>query len=208
MPAYYDRNPSLREDPPGPSGNILTSNGYNWISATPAVAPIRSITVPGTAVSQIDIEDSFTDYPWYMIVGYNVRPTTANSIFYSRLRVGNTYQTTSYLGVTLYVTSASTSTFIDADSTAMPIMRYGVSSTSGQNGMFVLYLMNPTLGGVMRSAMWDSGSTNTGQGVGRNMGYAAYTGTGNTNPLTGIRFYFSGSTTAAGTFQLYGMKGA
>lgn len=208
MPSYIDRNDSRLISAPGASGNVLTSDGANWVSVPSSLAPIRSITVPiGSAVSTVDIEDSFTAYPTYMIIGYNLRPTSANSILNARLRVGTTYQTSSsYQGVNTYFRSQNTSTFIEYPTSYMAISGGTLSSTTTQTGMFVLRLMNPVTSGVFRSAMWDFGSTNTGSGATRNMGYGAWIGS--TDPLTGIRFYFDSTTTAAGTFQLYGVRGA
>jgi hypothetical protein len=178
----------------GTNGQVLTSAGSGLPSwTTPSSGAMVYISqVVASSASTVDIEDAFTDYETYMIIGTGI---TTTSDFNIRVKIGGAYITSgtyNYWGSGGY-TGLATPTVQRGDDQAQ-IFAFGngfstvanfyltISVKSGKK-TFIKYEVN---GDTTASAAYLSGAgTNTSTGA-----------------LQGIRIFGS---TYTGTFRLYGI---
>jgi hypothetical protein len=85
----------------GTSGNVLTSNGTNWVSSAPAAPAgtnvlISSQTVSG--VASVVFTSGFGGYSYYIFEGYNITDSVANEAINIQVSTdaGASYSATTY----------------------------------------------------------------------------------------------------------------
>jgi hypothetical protein len=193
---------------PGTTGNVLTSNGTTWTSASGSPAGwtlLSTVTASNSATA--DVETTFNStYDEYAILCTSVVAPSNGVSFLCRLKIGGTYQTDSYRyhlhnsdsGGTTYIAQASAGT----DSSIM--LAVNIGNTTGMSGDFTISISNPTstsLTSLVRSSgafMHSSGAIRLATGAGcRTASQAA---------LTGVRFLFDSGNIISGTFRLYGIR--
>lgn len=197
---------------PGTSGNVLTSNGSAWTSAAPPTNTVLLSTVTASNSATVDVETTFNStYDRYLLVitKLQVGNTSTTAPLCARLKIGGTYQTSSYVWANINLgnsgsvngTNASGSGFSDR----MFVSPYYTAQTTNEYLYAELLIYSPadtnnykgfSVSGYTGSSFWGV-STFTGAGQ--------YTGS--TSAMTGIRFLTQGSDNiVVGTFRLYGIK--
>jgi hypothetical protein len=192
---------------PGTAGNVLTSNGTTWASATPAGGGswIWLSTVVANNSATVDIDTNINStYDVYAIVASNAN-TSVSGDLQAFFRTAGSYFSADYNSY--FATS-------NASFTGGPVSGSGFASLIGQGSIrmsgnnaisingpfnFVLFLYSPSVDGIRKSVSF-SGVSSAGRGISGCGGC-----TGFTTPVTGIRFTGPANITS-GTFRLYGIK--
>jgi len=187
---------------PGTTGNVLTSNGTTWASSPAAGGGgggswIYLSTVTAAAASTADIETTFSStYDNYVIMASDISCTDGVSVNVL-LKVGGTYQTSSYRWAYFYdFRNLGSAGDGSGSANLIPLHQAQAGTTSN----FVINVWNAPLTTQRKVITWtgnvgSDGITISGTGAWVN-GNAA---------LTGVRFYPT-SGTFTGTFRLYGIK--
>lgn len=197
---------------PSTSGNVLTSNGTTWTSSAPPLNAVLLSTVTASNSSTVDIETTFNStYDRYLLVitKLQLAGTSGAPALAVRLKVGGSYQTSSYRWGLSYSTIGE------------GVAAVG-SSTQGSNYMFaspyyVAYSGNHYFYGhisIFSPADTDNYKAfhiNGISGTAFSSEFMAFNGggqyIGSTSAMTGIRFLSStGDNINSGTFRLYGIK--
>jgi hypothetical protein len=181
------------------SGDLAVGGG-SWIF-------LSSVTASNSAT--VDIETTFdSTYDTYVIVVNGMRPSTDGAFSRAQLKIGGSYQTSGYVGISGYPFSANS--FSSAVSTGEHI---AFSSGAGQTNetwggsSFMFRVYNPSSTTVRKAVDYDGWSIARASNSYRHerlIGSARF----NTNEsaLTGVRFFYSTGEVASGTFRLYGIK--
>jgi len=190
---------------PGTTGNVLTSNGTTWASSPAAGGGgggswIYLSTVTAAAASTADIETTFSStYDNYVIVASNiycVDPVSLNAL----LKVGGTYQTSSYRWAHFYDFRNLGSVGDGSGSANLITLSPGQAGGSSSTSNFVIYVWNAPLTTQHKLITWTGNVTTDIITI-----HGAGAWVNGTSALTGVRFQpTSGNFT--GTFRLYGIK--
>jgi hypothetical protein len=78
-----------------------------------------------------------------------------------------------------------------------------MSNETFNSGQFIVYIHNPASTTSFKSIYSVGAFANV---VASHANMAGYCGTGETQPLTGLRFFFESANIVDGTFRLYGIK--
>jgi hypothetical protein len=179
----------------GTSGQVLVSGGSaaapSW--ATPSSGAMVYISqVVASSASTVDIENAFTDYETYVIIGSSI---TTTSDFYMRVKIGGSYITSGtyyYWGLGGY-TGLATPSIQRADD-ATEIIGYGFGFSTVAN----FYLTISVKSGKKSFIKYEINGDTTSSAA-----YFAGAGANSsTGALQGIRIFGS---TYTGTFRLYGI---
>ena len=189
------------------AGGLVFNDGSTQTVADGWVE-LQSVTASSSAT--VDLEtDIGGDYDEYMIVVSDAIPSTDGRQLFIRLKVGGSYQTSSYQyhsnysrsSANTYAGDSSTSQgYIDTNAT-------GAGNASNESGYNVkVYFSSPdstsTFKGVtvIGDCYASDGNSVTMLSVGHYEGAAT--------ALTGVRFYMSTDNISSGIFTLYGLKKA
>jgi hypothetical protein len=196
---------------PGTNGNVLTSNGTTWTSATPAGGGswvyLNSFTPSGNTIYNITGQFSST-YDDYFFICEGLQPSFGSEFLSLRLYINGTVQTSDYWSVraSVYNNNTSFTSGGGGSSVGMLADNTGVTSTTQSiAGQIFLYNVNSS---SQNMASWDFGYTaleNPGGNYG--MWTRGSVRNANSGPITGIRMYWGSATfTSAGVIRLYGIK--
>jgi hypothetical protein len=185
---------------PGTSGNVLTSNGTTWTSATPAAGGslVFLSSISASASSTIDLETGVSStYDDYMIIGEGIiRSTTSNLLF--RVKVGGTYLTTNIYG---YASPNNPGSFSGTDG----FFVCGANTANTIAQAFTINILD-TQSSTNRARLFMS-SIQAGSFSQSDFTYYNYGGWAFTSgAIQGFRLYPSSGTITSGTFRLYGIK--
>jgi len=189
----------------GTAGQVLTSGGASaapsWATAGGGSWTYLS-TVTASNAATADVETTFNStYDMYAIVVTGLTPGNTTDGWYSRLKVGGSYQTTNYSYNQLYLKADST-TVSSRATTNGGFIPIGYANDVNSFSSFVIYVPNPSSTSVKKSTYW-TGFSQYSDLMNTFMGSAMYTGS--TSALTGVRIYAAGGN-LTGTFRLYGIK--
>ena len=179
---------------PGTSGNVLSSNGTTWASTAAAPSALTFISsVVASSATTVDIENAFTAYQQYIIIGSAI---TTTSDFNIRVKIGGVYISTAtydYWSVGGYGGLAVP--YVNQNINFTEIFAYG-------NGFATVANFYLTIGVKSGKKSFINFSVNgdTSSRVGTQNGAGANSSTG---ALEGIRIFGS---TYTGTFRLYGVS--
>jgi hypothetical protein len=194
---------------PGTSGNVLLSDGTTWTSSSPTFAGswLYLSTVTASAAATADIETTFNStYDVYALVITDM-VTSQSTDIRMRLKINDTYQTTSYKHFTQRSTSASATYSSSASTSATSIAFTGgnIDPVNYSNAMseYVVYIHNPAGTTKYKGVYWMGTALNNSGDIMQNVGAATYSG--GAQALTGVRF-FGAAGNISGTFRLYGIK--
>lgn len=167
-------------------------------SSFPSGAWTYLTTVTASGSSTADVENAFTGYDNFAIVGNGIRTYSGPTGLKVILKIGGSYLTSGYYGQTNISnngTSSYTGTF-PASNSEIPLSD-SAQPVDSQPANFVMYISSPA-----DTALWKSIYWNGVTGLRNSSGFGANNGT---SALTGVRFYYA-SGTIYGTFRLYGIK--
>ena len=183
---------------PGTSGNVLTSNGTTWTSATPADSGYKFITaVNVTNAASADFTTGFSaTYNTYMLICSEFRAVTSSTQLLCRFRFGTTFVTSAYNygrqtnGVG--ATASNSNAFYLAEGAS-------IDSNAALRQSFILHILSANTNLANKQVHWsclgfDGNNQVSGAGV----------NTGQTGVLTGIQF-LAQSGNIDGKFRLYGL---
>jgi hypothetical protein len=189
----------------GSSGQVLTSQGSGsaptWATAGGGSWTFLS-TVTASNAATADVETTFSStYDMYAIVVTGLTPGNTTDGWYSRLKVGGSYQTTNYSYNQLYLKADST-TVSSRATTNGGFIPIGYANDVNSFSSFVIYVPNPSSTSVKKTMYW-TGFSQYSDLMNTFMGSGMYTGSN--SALTGVRIYAAGGN-LTGTFRLYGIK--
>ena len=192
----------------GTSGQVLTSAGAGstptW--STPSSGSyvlVGAYTNNGSAT--LDIEDVWSTYSNYILVGTNFYINSGASYMQVRLKVNGSYQEgSSYAYINGYCQSSEDDTFRTQRDTAGSrfIIYTGSGQTSTNPANFTINLPNPS-SSLKKELYWTSIVSAFGTMI-PNFG-GGQLGTP-TSAITGVRFFDSGAVGFYGTLYVYGLK--
>lgn len=160
----------------------------DWVISLAPPEPDGSMvflgSVSAASSAQVDIENDFSEYDYYQIIGtgihYNGDWTVSLS---ARFKIGGAYDTGSN-----YQNNSAAAIAITAD----------IGSVVG-NMAFVMDIFSPALAkaklAIIRTAKFNESAAST-----------IYANNSLTGPLTGVRFYTGAQNITVGKFSLYGIK--
>lgn len=198
----------------GTDGYILTTDaaqttGIKWAEPSTGALVLLS-TVTASASATADIETTFdSTYDAYVIIATGVVPATDGAILQALLKVGGSYQTSSYF----YVASCPRS---DSASYAGVVSQTGAhiqigepagSSNETDGGIHLeMKVLEPSQTTRRKHIYWQASNNAP---IGNSSRHSALSGSarynGSAAALTGVRFQFSSGNIATGTFRLYGI---
>jgi hypothetical protein len=209
MPAYYDRNPGRPDTflaTPRTAGNVLTSTGTGWASASPGHGLVLLQTVTAANSSTVDIDRSIdSTYSEYLLSFSGVN-MAGNDQLYLRMLIDGTYQTSGYVYTGFYNTAGNAgapNSNNSASANFIPVSVGVIAQTQGAaNGQ--IWFSNPSNTTIYKQVRLTCSFRDSS-------GYMAYNtinanNTNSTGALTGFRFYTSSTNITAGNFRLYGIK--
>lgn len=178
----------------GTSGQVLQSNGASapsWV--TPSSGALVYISqVVASGASTVDIENAFTDYETYVIIGSSI---TTTSDFNMRVKIGGSYITSGtyyYWGLGGY--TGQSTPYVQRSDNATEIFAYGFGFSTVAN----FYLTISVKSGKKSFIKYEINGDTTNSAA-----YFAGAGANSsTGALQGIRIFGS---TYTGTFRLYGV---
>ena len=206
---------------PGTSGNLLTSNGSAWTSATPAAG--GSLVLIGTseasASASLTITGLDTTYDTYMVVMSGMQ--AASNGVYPAIRLGDSggidsggsdYSWAIEGLSTNYATPSGTSS--TADSYIRGTLDFGGAVNGQTNGAndgwgAVLYITEPQNSAVYSRIYGNYVVTREGAGVGNKVGGGSIFGQREANIAHDrIQFYFSSGNITLGRMTVWGITHA
>jgi len=204
---------ALQAVAPGTSGNILTSNGTTWASATPAGGGAWTFlgSVSASNSSTVELSAIFSStYDVYAVTCSNLFIATLGASLYMQFKIGGVYMTSSYSmhlhssaqGSTAYAAIAPAS--FPAQITVLSDMGNDTWDSAG----FVMYFYGPANASTskVRPVSWTGVNTkNSTAGAQMAFGAGTYTG-GTVGPIEAVKFYMSTGNISSGTFRVYGIK--
>jgi hypothetical protein len=197
---------------PGTTGNILTSNGTAWTSATPAGGGswvlISSIVASGS--STVDFTSGIdSTYKNYAVIGSGLSVTgTAEQPLLARVRTEGTFRTANYGQYLIFgnTNSGNTTPSINRsyeDEVGIVLAaNIGAQTSGGSN--FIMYFSNPSLT-TQRKLFYGQGFLTAENNFTAQLTTFGGLYTLSTAAVDGLRFVASGGT-LNGTFSLYGIK--
>lgn len=210
---------------PGTSGNILTSNGTTWTSATPAAGGagwtlISTVTASNSATVEFTTGINST-YDNYVVVANNlIASTNATAMLFQMSRSG-AFVTSAYYQYHLQNlnSSSATPTYTRnnlsgaAGCIVVPSLSDNSSGTFGTPGAFTAFFYNLNATGVLAYARpytveASAYPTNANTASTATTGGGAFFDGASGDPaaITGIRFLMSSGNINSGTFRLYGIQ--
>lgn len=194
---------AVQQVAPGTSGNVLTSNGTTWSSGAPVTgALIYLSTITANNSATIDVENTFSTYDTYVIIGSNITPQNSNEPLKALLKINDAYQTSGYeyggfsffSAVTAYNGTAATAINI-TDAILLSATSYALN--------FVCYISVPSSTTKIKGIWGDFGNNAVGSTT-KLFGKFGGNYKSGTQALTGIRFFMNSGNLTSGTFRLYG----
>ena len=190
----------------GSSGNILTSDGTNFVSSanTNKIILIQSQTASASASLTFSTNTSL--YSQILVTFYGIQPATNAATFTMQMsnNGGSTWVTTGYnTGVNVYAYNSATGT--NLNSTSAYIITGGQvsgSANSTTNGQF--YIFNANVG----AQSYTNGSCVYWDSTGANAFNAVSGGRLGSTGANAFKFLMSAGNITAGTITLYGIKTA
>jgi hypothetical protein len=192
---------------PSTTGNVLTSNGTTWTSATPAVSASGLTflsTVTASASATVDMETTFSStYDAYLIIGCGIVFSNDGARFGCRLKIGGSYSTADYKGHYMQVASGSTSYAATANATDRIGIGDQIGNVTNEGLNFTMKVYLPS-GSTLRNmvtgeVVYTRDSADVLQG-GVFLGGNTVTGA-----VTGVRFFNPFGNITSGVFRLYGI---
>ena len=174
----------------------------------PGLVLLQTITASNQAT--VDLETTFDSiYETYFITFSNVHPTTDDVFFYSRWKVGGSYQSSDYAWVYNSVrnlTGNSPSTGASVDEPNQNQIRFGFRFSNNATRPFSgqIYIHSPANTAAYKISNWSLGYIDNINVFGHDDGSATYQGS--SGAVTGVRFFFSDGNIGSGEFKLYGLK--
>lgn len=189
-------------DTAGTSGNVLTSDGTNWISSTPSASRlvlIQSQTASNSAtISFTGITSTYSTYLLIITALIPVTNATNLQMLFSN-NGGSSYLSTGYISGTLFTPSNGTSNNI-ATSTTDIRMSGNISSSGFFTGNYYLTGMNTAGFGFIRGV---SAYNDTNLAT---YSISNTTGINNANTaINAIRFQMSSGNISGGKITLFGV---
>lgn len=196
---------------PGTSGNVLTSDGTTWTSATPGGAWTFLGSVSASNSSIVELNSIFSStYDVYAITCSDLFIATSGASLYMQFKIGGVYMTSSY-SMHLH-SSAQGSTAYAAIAPAGFPTQITVLSNMGNDTWdsagFLMHFYGPANASTskVRPVSWTGINTKNGT-AGAQMAFGAGTYTGGTvGPIQAVKFYMSAGNISSGTFRVYGIK--
>jgi hypothetical protein len=191
---------------PGASGNVLTSDGTNWVSSTSGWTYLSTVNASGAATA--DVETTFNStYDTYALVGNNVTVSSTAQISL-RFKTGGSYITTTDYAFALVNNTAASSTLTGSFGSGSTAATFVVTSqASTGTTQFVMYVYNPSSTTITKSVSFSgmNRASSTVTTSGNFNGIATLSSVNGLAALTGVRFFPSAGT-ISGAFRLYGIK--
>lgn len=182
----------------GSSGNVLTSNGTDWVSSAPSSSfTLLAVLTASTSPTLDDITHITAAYDAYRIDFENVVPTTSNA----KLQMA----VTSNAGGAWNTMDARDGLISYLDPSVPGFVTVGTITNAGRgitgSGLFSNPNSSSSTKRIAGSA-WNSTSAGAGGGI-YSLGNEY---TGSTAAVNGIRFFFDAGNIAAGKIRIYGVK--
>jgi hypothetical protein len=191
---------------PGTSGNLLTSNGSAWTSATPAAGGswTRLQTISTASAASWDFETGINStYDTYVLVWHTI-PATDNALLYARVQVAAAYPTSGYEWSTFHLDTTSMAAG-GSDSDGQFSMHsdrgQGNLATEGCAGQMMFH--EPSSTTLYKMFHWTGYVVDTAANGFSTGGGGKYEG--GTGAITGIKLYYSSGNIASGEATLYGI---
>lgn len=197
---------------PGTNGNVLTSNGTTWTSATPGAAGswVYLSAVTANASATVDVENVFNVYDVYAIVFSGVRNSASTGLTIT-LKIGGSYLggSTDYTYKIVYASNQNATWTVATDNGAGAASIAFTGGALGNNAADtaggVIYIFTPSNSAIAQTIIWNGYTRSNGapnvmtylEGAG---------GARTTGALTGVRFTPGSGNISTGTFRLYGIK--
>lgn len=193
----------------GTANQVLQTNGSGTLSfATPSSGAIVYLsTVTASNSATLDIETTFdSTYDMYMIVVSGLRSASDSVDLKARLKVGGSYQTTSYAYHTPIPSSNAFSyAAANAAGTGDAIgIGFANGNAAGECTSGVFYVPTPSSTALYKIIFGHTMTINDTAYI-QTQPFAGYY-TGATTALTGVRLYFSSGNVSSGSVRLYGIK--
>lgn len=190
----------------GTSGNILTSNGTNFVSTTPSGTGTVQLIATGNAsnVASISFTNLSSTYAYYYVVLSNVQPVTnaATLNILVSTNNGSSYSNTAYYYAGTTANGAGTTGHITAANTAQFALTSSQSNASFDNLGGIFNILNPGQSSRLHQFNYQFGwidSTSTFVSVSGSALWASSTA------INAIQFSFSSGNINTGVFKLYGV---
>jgi hypothetical protein len=195
----------------GTSGQVLTSAGAGaapaWASPAGGGSWIYLSTVTASNSATVVIDTTFdSTYQNYALVVSNLRGDVDGTDLRMVNKLGASFVTSSdYIWHLMKPTSQATTYSANASAGSGLYYRVAnpVSAYPYESAQFIMYIHNPSSTDSFKS-IYSVGTTANVVATVSIM--AGYCGTGNTSPLTALRFYMGSGNIVNGTFRLYGIK--
>lgn len=193
---------------PGTSGNVLTSNGTTWASATSTQGSIIWLaTLTASSSSALSDTTNITStYDNYLIVLENLIPATDGAHLGMRVAISSSFQTADYTYAIVYNTSSGATGNTNTSQDRIIVGASGVSNTASRGGISgQLTLTKPSgttsykrVTGTISYADQDPAEDS----VLSLMGFYG----GAASAVNGIRFLMDTGNIASGVVRIYGIK--
>lgn len=193
---------------PGTNGNVLTSNGTTWTSATPSTgAMVLLQTVTASNSSTVALETGIgSSYDTYLVTFSDVTPVTDSVALFVQLMFSGTYQTSTRC--TGYYSASDSGSIYNLNEGQCNITRYSLAdyTVTGKNASGEVFF-NRTTNSKYQSVRFRTSAWSP-NGYGTNV-TADSSGSGMwlyTTAVQGIRFFMGSGNIFGGVFRLYGIK--
>jgi hypothetical protein len=195
----------------GTSGQVLQSNGAaapTWVAAGGGSMVFLS-TVTATNAATADVETTFNStYDNYVIMATGVIGELDARTKLMLLKVGGTYQTSGYRGISQTIAYNSSLETITSTSSEIQLFESHYAATNpNELSDFIVYIRRPSNATTYKSVNFIGAGFGGGTSAANNAvaveGGGSYTG--GTGAITGVRFQCSAGN-ITGTFRLYGIK--
>lgn len=193
----------------GTSGNVLTSDGTNWASTTPAGGgawkKLQTITASGDTVVEIDFSAESSAYKVFKVVLIDV---TSNGATIPRMqfKIGGSYKTDSTYEFHVSKNRSNATAYSSEIGSTTGDIQWGyyIGDASG-NSVYAEHVF-PNVNTAKYQMVQITGlqSYSTDPWVIDHRGIGAYTGT--QAVLQAVRYNFTNSSEYSGTFILYGLN--
>lgn len=188
--------------------NYQKASGAAVVSSSAGLVLLSTVTASASATA--DIETTFdSTYDEYLIVATGVVPATDGGILRCLLKVGGSYQTSSYfyVAVSPRSDSATFASVVSQSGTYIQIGEPAGASNETDGGMNLEVRVPEPSQTTRRKHVYWNGTSNAP--TGNSSRHSVLSGSGRYNgsasALTGVRFQFSSGNITTGTFRLYGI---
>lgn len=198
---------------PGTSGNVLTSNGTQWASSTPAKGWELLSTVTASSSATVNITSGFgSNYNVYHLVLDRLVMATDDVQLLLRVSedAGSSWKSTGSYRYVTKISGDAGGTEIVIAGTAATSMALTTSGTSNGIGNASTESISGTItawtigSGLYKLVRWELTCVNAAGRVIVLTGAGMWTGT--TGEVTGIQLFASSGNVASGTVRLYGER--